>query len=92
MQAFTGREDSPVVATGPIFSEWGLYHFKVRIATIDYARSFLPDDQQPEYEGWLSVGAVENQQVSLDNNNNTKRIPVQIISYYDELNRIECMR
>ena len=84
MQAFTGREDSPVVATGPIFSEWGLYHFKVRIATIDYARSFLPDDQQPEYEGWLSVGAVENQQVSIGNNN-TKPIPIQIISYYDEL-------
>ncbi len=84
LQAFTGREDSPVVAAGPIFSEGGLYHFKVRIATIDYARSFLPDDQQPEYEGWLSVGAVENQQVSIGNNN-TKPIPVQIISYYDEL-------
>ena len=83
MEAFTGREDNPVVATGPIFSEGGLYHFKVRIATIDYARSFLPDDQQPEYEGWLSVGAVENQQVSMDNN--SKPIPVQIISYYDEL-------
>jgi hypothetical protein len=84
LQAFTGREDSPVVATGPIFSEGGLYHFKVRIATIDYIRSFLPDDQQPEYEGWLSVGAVENQQVSLDNNK-TKPIPIQIISYYDDL-------
>ncbi len=84
LQAFTGREDNPVVATGPIFSEGGLYHFKVRIATIDYARSFLPDDQQPEYEGWLSVGAVENQQVSVGNNN-TKPIPIQIISYYDEL-------
>ena len=83
LEAFTGREDSPVVATGPIFSEGGLYHFKVRIATIDYARSILPDDQQPEYEGWLSVGAVENQQVSIDNN--SKPIPVQIISYYDEL-------
>lgn len=84
LQAFTGRENSPVVATGPIFSEGGLYHFKVRIATIDYARSFLPDDQQPEYEGWLSVGAVENQQVSVGSNN-TKPIPIQIISYYDEL-------
>ncbi len=58
-------------------------HFIVRIATIDYVRSFLPDDQQPEYEGWLSVGAVENQQVSASNN--TKPIPIQIISYYDEL-------
>ena len=84
LQAFTGREGSPVVATGPIFSEGGLYHFKVRIATIDYARSLLPDDQRPEYEGWLSVGAVENQQVSVGNNT-SKPIPIQIISYYDEL-------
>src|SRR5918996_1201986 len=27
LQAFTGTENSPVVATGPIFSEGGLYHF-----------------------------------------------------------------
>ena len=41
LEAFTGREDNPVVATGPIFSEGGLYHFKVRVTTIDYARSFF---------------------------------------------------
>ena len=39
LQAFTGTENSPVIATGPIFSEGGLYHFIVRITTIDYDRS-----------------------------------------------------
>jgi hypothetical protein len=81
LQAFTGTENSPVVAAGPIFSEGGLYHFIVRITTIDYDRSFIPDDKQPEYDGWLSVGAVEEQPITI----NGKQIPIQIISYYDDL-------
>src|ERR671914_688671 len=82
LQAFTGTENSPVVATGPIFSEGGLYHFIVRITTIDYDRSFIPDDKQPVYDGWLSVGSTLNQQVSLSDG---KEIPIQIISYYDDI-------
>jgi hypothetical protein len=82
LQAFTGTENSPVVATGPIFSEGGLYHFIVRITTIDYDRSFIPDDKQPIYDGWLSIGSTVNQQVSLSDG---KQIPIQIISYYDDI-------
>jgi hypothetical protein len=82
LQAFTGTENSPIVATGPIFSEGGLYHFIVRITTIDYDRSFIPDDKQPVYNGWLSVGSTLNQQVSLSDG---KQIPIQIISYYDDI-------
>lgn len=84
LQAFTGTDRNPVVATGPIFSEGGLYHFILRILTIDYARSFIPDGEQPEYEGWLSIGSIKNQQVSLSDGSNTI-IPIQVISYYDEL-------
>jgi hypothetical protein len=82
LQAFTGTEKSPVVATGPIFSEGGLYHFTVRITTIDYDRSFIPDDKQPVYDGWLSVGSTLNQQVSLSDG---KQVPIEIISYYDDI-------
>src|ERR687894_3072538 len=82
LQAFTGTEDSPVIATGPIFSEGGLYHFIVRVATCDYDRSFIPDDKQPVYDGRLSVGSTLNQQVSLSDG---KQIPIQIISYYDDI-------
>ncbi|MDQ4014026.1 MAG: hypothetical protein M3146_09935 [Thermoproteota archaeon] len=82
LQAFTGTESSPVVATGPIFSEGGLYHFIVRITTIDYDRSFIPEDNQPVYDGWLSVGSTLNQQVSLSNE---KQIPIEIVSYYDDI-------
>ena len=82
LQAFTGTEDSPVIATGPIFSEGGLYHFIVRVATIDYDRSFIPDEKQPVYDGWLSVGSTENQQISLSDG---EQVQIQIISYYDDL-------
>lgn len=82
LQAFTGTERNPVVATGPIFSEGGLYHFVVRVTTIDYDRSFIPDEKQPEYDGWLSVGSTLNQQVSLSDGN---QVPIQIISYYDDI-------
>src|SRR5918994_4851524 len=82
LQAFTGTENSPVIATGPIFSEGGLYHFIVRVATIDYDRSFIPDDKQPVYDGWLSVGSTENQQISLSDG---EQVQIQIISYYDDL-------
>jgi hypothetical protein len=82
LQAFTGTQNSPVIATGPIFSEGGLYHFIVRITTIDYDRSFIPEDKQPIYDGWLSVGSTVNQQVSLSDG---KQIPIQIISYYDDI-------
>ena len=46
-----------MVASGPIFSQGGLYHFIVRIVTVDYSTTILPDDQQPIFDGWLSVGA-----------------------------------
>src|ERR671923_2148717 len=82
LQAFTGTKNSPVVATGPIFSEGGLYHFIVRITTIDYDRSIIPDDKQPIYDGWLSVGSTINQQVSLSNG---KQVPIRLISYYDDI-------
>jgi hypothetical protein len=82
LQAFTGTENSPVIATGPIFTEGGLYHFIVRITTIDYDRSIIPDNKQPVYDGWLSVGSTENQQIS---SSDGKQVQIQIISYYDDL-------
>jgi|SRR5215208_3701794 hypothetical protein len=81
LQAYTGTENSPVIAAGPIFSEGGLCHFIVRILTIDCDRCLLPDDKQTVYNGWLSVGITENQQITL----NGKQIPIQIISYYDNI-------
>ena len=82
MQAYTGTANSPVIAEGPIFQEGGLYHFIVRILTVDFDTTILPDDKQPVYDGWLSVGNTEEQQIIIDG----QQLPIQIISYYDRLN------
>jgi hypothetical protein len=81
LQAYTGTANSPVVAQGPIFLEGGLYHFIVRIVTVDFDTTILPDDKQPVYDGWLSVGNTEEKQIIIDG----QQLPIQIISYYDDL-------
>ena len=82
LQAYQGTENSPVIAEGPVFLEGGLYHFIVRIVTIDFDRTIIPDDKQPVYDAWLSVGLTEEQQITVDG----KQIPIQILSYYDKIN------
>ncbi|MEP6576578.1 MAG: hypothetical protein ABJB85_09140 [Nitrososphaerota archaeon] len=84
LDAYTGTQYSPVVAAGPIFVEGGLYHFIVRIATVDFDRTLIPDDKQPIYDGYLSVGNTEDYKAKL----NGKQIPIKIISYYDKLQNI----
>lgn len=43
LQAFTGTDRNPIIATGPVFSEGGLYHFLMRVTAIDFDRSLIPD-------------------------------------------------
>lgn len=81
LNAYTGTQDSPVIAAGPIFVQGGLYHFILRIATIDFDRTLIPDDKQPVYDGYLSVGNTENYNALI----NGTQIPIKIISYYDKL-------
>jgi plastocyanin len=80
--AYIGTSYSPVIASGPIFINGGLYHFIVRIATVDSDSTLLPDNQEPIYDSWLSIGNTVNQQIDL----NGKQIPIKVISYYDKLN------
>lgn len=52
LNAYTSREGSLVVAAGPVFLEGGLYNFIVRIVTVDFSRTILPDDQQPVFDSF----------------------------------------
>ena len=79
---YIGTPSNPVIASGPIFLEGGLYHFIVKIETIDSDESYLPSDKQPVYDSWLSIGNTENKQINIGG----KQIPIKIISYYDKLN------
>ena len=71
----------PVALSGPIFATGGLYHFIVRIETVDSDNTLLPDNQEPIYDSWLSIGNTENHQIDIAD----KQVPVKIISYYDKL-------
>jgi len=78
---YIATPDTPVIASGPIFIKGGLYHFIVRIATVDSDSTLLPDNQEPIYDSWLSIGNTVNQQINV----NGKQIPIKVISYYDKL-------
>ena len=77
----TATQTNPIIVSGPIFVRGGLYHFIVRIETVDSDYTLLPYNQEPIYDSWLSIGNTENKQISIDG----KQIPVKIISYYDKL-------
>ena len=51
-----GTQTNPVIVSGPIFLNGGLYHFIVRIETVDSDYTLLPDNQEPIYDSWLSIG------------------------------------
>ena len=84
LNAYTSQGSGYVVASGPIFAEGGLYHFIVRIVTIDYVRTIIPDDKQPEFNGWLSVGASKEKVFDIDG----KPVPIKILGYYDKINDV----
>src|ERR687886_1780155 len=60
LDIYTGTLDTPVLVQGPIFLDGGLYHFKVKIVTLDQDTQVLPDNQQTLYQDSLSVGDIEN--------------------------------
>ncbi len=84
LNAYTSQGSGYVVASGPIFAEGGLYHFIVRIVTVDYVKTILPDDKQPEFNGWLSVGAFKEKVFDIDG----KPVPIKILGYYDKIDDI----
>ena len=84
LNAYTSREGSPVVAAGPIFVEGGLYHFTVRIVTVDFSRTILPDDEQPVFDSWLSIGTAKIANLTIEG----EKIPIKVLSYYDEIQNI----
>lgn len=84
LNAYTSQGSGPVVASGPIFLEGGLYNFIVRIVTVDFVKTILPDDEQPVFDGGLSVGSYHNESLDVGGT----AVPVEILSYYDKINDI----
>jgi hypothetical protein len=78
---WTGTPTKPLEVSGPLFMSGGLYHFMVRIETVDSDNAILPDNQKPIYDSWLSIGNTKNQLINVDG----KQVPIKIISYYEKL-------
>jgi len=79
--SYIGTVKNPVIVIGPVFSNSGLYHFKVRIATVDSDTGVLPADQQRTYDSWFSIGNAIYQKIYMDG----KELPIKLVSYYDIL-------
>jgi uncharacterized protein YlzI (FlbEa/FlbD family) len=78
---YIATSQNPLIVSGPIFIQGGLYHFIVRIATVDSDNTLLPDNQEPIYDSWLSVGITVDKRI----NYNDEQIPIKLISYYDKI-------
>ena len=61
-----------------------MYHFIVRIATVDFDRTLLPDDKQPIFDGYLSIGNIENYEAVIGG----KVTPIKLTWSYDKLRNI----
>jgi hypothetical protein len=79
--SYIGTVKNPAIVIGPVFSNSGLYHFKVRIATVDSDTGVLPADQQRTYDSWFSVGNAIYRRIHMDG----KELPIKLVSYYDKL-------
>jgi hypothetical protein len=66
LDILTASEANPITISGPIFVRGGLYHFIVRIETVDSDYTLLPYNQEPIYDSWLSIGNTQNRQISTD--------------------------
>src|SRR5918912_3427942 len=76
LDILTATQTNPITVSGPIFVRGGLYHFIVRIETVDSDYTLLPYSQEPIYDSWLSIGNTENRQINIDG----KQVPIKIIS------------
>jgi hypothetical protein len=79
--SYIGTRDNPITISGPIFSNGGLYQFKVRIATVDSDTGVLSADEQRLYNSWMSIGDTKLQPIDIAG----KRVPIKITSYYDRI-------
>ena len=80
--SYIGTVKNPAIVIGPVFSDSGLYHFKVRIATVDSDTGVLPSDQQRTYDSWFSIGNAIYRRIYMGG----KELPIKLVSYYDKLN------
>ncbi|MGH9923140.1 MAG: hypothetical protein ACRD38_10340, partial [Nitrososphaerales archaeon] len=77
LNGYIGSRDQPVLATGPIFLEGGLYHFAIEIFSIDFDQTIL--DPPIKYDAYISIGETTTYPVT-----NGGDHQISIRTYYDK--------
>jgi hypothetical protein len=77
LNGYIGSMDQPVLATGPIFLEGGLYHFAIEIFSIDFDQTIL--EPPIKYDAYISIGETTTYPVT-----NGGDHQVSIRTYYDK--------
>ncbi|MFY9300146.1 MAG: peptidase [Candidatus Nitrosotenuis sp.] len=82
--AWTGYNDK-IDVNAPVLLDAGLYHFEIKIFSIDYDQNIFADQDVKTFNSWLSVGDISNQTITYDG----KTYPTSVISYYDRVENFQ---
>ena len=81
LQAWVADARGNILVRGPLLLQGGLYHFHVRIFTIDSDATLYDISDKLKFDSYVSVGSVYNKNESYQNQNyNTT-----LISYYNQI-------
>jgi hypothetical protein len=81
LQAWVADARGNILVRGPLLLQGGLYHFHVRIFTIDSDATLYDLSDKLKFDSYVSVGSVYNKNESYQNQNyNTT-----LISYYNQI-------
>jgi len=81
LRAWKADPGGTINIRGPLLQEGGLYHFNIRLLTVDNIRNLFLDEDQPVFDTYLSVGDVFSESVS----DNGQSYDTTVISYYDKV-------
>ncbi|MFY9299586.1 MAG: peptidase [Candidatus Nitrosotenuis sp.] len=78
--AWTGYNDK-IDVNAPVLLDAGLYHFEIKIFSIDFDQNIFAEQDIKTFNSWLSVGDISNHTISYDG----ESYPIDVISYYDRI-------
>ncbi|MEO9319648.1 MAG: hypothetical protein ABI361_03145 [Nitrososphaera sp.] len=82
LNAWQADPGGDIKISGPLLLDGGLYHFHIRILTVDNIRNLFSDTNAPTFDSYLSVGDVTNRNISQSG----QQYNATLISYYDKAN------
>ena len=80
LNAWQADPGGDIKISGPLLLEGGLYHFHIRILTVDNIRNLFSDQNAPTFDSYLSVGDVSSKDTTVAGQTYNSTL----ISYYDK--------